>query len=412
MAISKRKPGALAAHVEGFQSYLLGLGYTPGTVRGQMRVLGHLGRWMEGRGLRPVDLTLSEVDAFVAEACRERGLHRADHRTAVQVLEHLIQEGVAPVPVERPESELERFLGAYREWMFHERGLAEATVQRYENTARRFLFQRATGDVGPAVGVTSVEVNSFLLAESARCSVGAAKGRVAELRSLLRYLFVRGLTATGLAAAVPPVAGWHNTGIPPTLSPGDVQALLDSCDRGRPNGIRDLAILTLVARLGLRSIEVSRMELGDVHWRTGQITVRGKARRIDTMPLPVEVGEAVAAYLADARPSVGPGQRRLFLTGRAPRSPIHADLVSDVVQRACLRAGLAPVGAHRLRHALARQMVAEGVVLTDISQVLRHRDLATTAIYAKVDLDSLRMVARPWPGLCPALAAAIGGAEQ
>jgi site-specific recombinase XerD len=242
--------------------------------------------------------------------------------------------------------------------------------------------------------------------------VGAAKGRVAELRSLLRYLFVCGLTTTQLAAAVPPVAGWHDVGIPPTLSPADVQALLDNCDRGRPNGIRDLAILTLVARLGLRSIEISRMELDDVHWRTGEITVRGKARRIDTMPLSVEVGEAVAAYLADARPSVDPGQRRLFLTGRAPRAPIHADLVSDVVRRACLRAGLAPVGAHRLRHALARRMVAEGVVLTGISQVLRHRDLATTAIYAKIDLDSLRMVARPWPGLCPASVSVIGGAER
>jgi site-specific recombinase XerD len=412
MAISKRKPGALAAHVEGFQSYLLGLGYTPGTVRGQMKVLGHLGRWMEARGLCPVDLTLSEVDAFVAEACRERGLHRADHRTAVHVLQHLIRAGVASAPVETPKSDLERFLEGYREWMLHERGLAEATVLRYENTARRFLLQRATRDAGPAVDVTCVEVNSFLLAESVRCSVGAAKGRVAELRSLLRYLFVRGLTATRLAAAVPPVAGWHNTGIPPTLSPADVQALLDSCDRGKPNGIRDLAILTLVARLGLRSIEVSRMELGDLHWRTGEITVRGKARRIDTMPLPVEVGEAVAAYLADARPLGGPGQRRLFLTGRAPRAPIHADLVSDVVHRACLRSGVAPVGAHRLRHALARQMVAQGVVLTDISQVLRHRDLATTAIYAKVDLDSLRMVARPWPGVCPAPAPAIGGAER
>lgn len=208
------------------------------------------------------------------------------------------------------------------------------------------------------------------------------------------------------------MAGWHNTGIPPALSPVDIRALLDSCDPGRPNGIRDHAILTLVARLGLRSIEVARMELDDVNWRTGEVTIRGKARRIETMPLPVEVGEALAGYLADARPSGDPGQRRLFLTGRAPRAPIHADLVTDVVRRACLRAGLAPVGAHRLRHALARQMLAEGVVLTDISQVLRHRDLATTAIYAKVDLASLRMVTRPWPELCPVPAAAMGGAGR
>lgn len=412
MAISRRKPGALASHVEGFQSYLLELGYSPGTVRGQMKVLGRLGRWMEARGLSPADLTMCAVDAFVVEACRERGLHRADHRTAVQVLEHLIEQGVAPTPVLESRTELELFLDGYRAWMFGERGLAEATQQRYENTARRFLGQRATADPGPTVGVTSAEVNSFLLAESARCSVGAAKGRVAELRSLLRYLFVRGLTPTQLAAAVPPVAGWHNTGIPPALSPVDVQALLDSCDLSRPNGIRDQAILTLVARLGLRSIEVARMELDDVNWRSGEITIRGKARRIDTMPLPVEVGEALAGYLADARLSGDPDQRRLFLTGRAPRAPIHPDLVGDVVRRACLRAGIAPVGAHRLRHTLAREMLSEGVALTDISQVLRHRDLATTAIYAKVDLDSLRMVTRPWPQLRPAPAPAMGGAER
>lgn len=398
MTISRRKPGALAAHVEGFQAYLLGLGYTSGTVRGQMKVLGHLGRWMETRGLCPADLLVA-VDTFVVEACRERGLHRADHRTAMQVLEHLVAEGVTPAPVAEPKTELERFLDGYRDWMFSERGLAEATVRRYEWTARRFLGQRDPGVCAPAGGVTSVEINSFLLAESQRCSVGAAKGRVAELRSLLRYLFVRGLTSAQLAAAVPPVAGWHNTGIPATLSPASVQALLDSCDRSRPNGVRDHAILTLLARLGLRSIEVARMELDDVNWRTGEITIRGKARRIDAMPLPVEVGAAIAAYLSEARPGSDPGQRRLFLTGRAPRSAIGPDLVGDVVQRACLRAGLAPVGAHRLRHALARQMMAEGVALPDISQVLRHSDLATTAIYAKVDLGSLRMVARPWPAL-------------
>lgn len=408
MAISKRKPGALGPHVEGFQSYLLGRGYTPGTVRGQMKVLGHLGRWMWTRGLRPEDLTAAAIDSFLVEVREERRFARADRCTALAVLEHLVEQGVVPAPSGEPKSELELFLDDYRVWMLRERGLAEATMRRYEATARRFLAQRAIGTDGVATGVSSVEVNSFLLTESTRCSVGAAKGRVAELRSLLRYLFVRGMTATQLATAVPPVAGWHNTGIPPTVSPEDVQALLDSCDLGAPNGIRDFAIITLVARLGLRSIEVARMELGDINWRTGEITIRGKARRLDTMPLPVEVGKAVAAYLVDARPSLDPTQRRLFLTGRAPRAPIRADLVGDVVERACRRVGMATVGPHRLRHALARQMLAQGVVLTDISQVLRHRDLATTAIYAKVDLDSLRMVARPWPDS----SAAVSGAGR
>jgi site-specific recombinase XerD len=362
-----------------------------------MKVLGHLGRWMEARGLSPADLTVALIDAFLVEVRQERRFHRADRHTAIQVLEHLVEHGVVTRPAPVAKSELELFLEDYRDWMLGERGLAETTVQRYEWTARRFLVQRAFSGESPAAGVSSVEVNSFLLTESTRCSVGAAKGRVAELRSLLRYLFVRGLTSRQLAAAVPPVAGWHNTGIASTVSPEEVQALLDSCDRSTANGIRDHAIITLVARLGLRSIEVARMELDDINWRTGEITIRGKARRLDTMPLPVEVGKAVASYLVEARPSTDPAQRRLFWTGRAPRAPIRADLVGDVVKRACRRVGMAPVGPHRLRHALARQMLVQGVVLTDISQVLRHRDLATTAIYAKVDLESLRMVARPWP---------------
>jgi site-specific recombinase XerD len=408
MAISKRKPGALGPHVEGFQSYLEERGYTPGTVRGQMKVLGHLGRWMEKGGLEVSELTAIGIEEFLAEMRSGRGLRRADRCTAFQVLEHLVEQGVVAEPAPVPKSELELLLDDYRDWMLHERGLAETTVRRYEWTARRFLTQRAIGADGPAMGVTSVEVNSFLLTESARCSVGAAKGRVAELRSLLRYLFVRGMTATPLAAAVPPVAGWHNTGIPPTVSPEDVQALMDSCDHGTPNGIRDFAIIALVARLGLRSIEVARMELEDINWRTAEITIRGKARRLDTMPLPAEVGKALVAYLVDARPSVDPTQRRLFLTGRAPRTPIRADLVGDVVERACRRVGMAPVRPHRLRHALAREMLAHGVVLTDISQVLRHRDVATTAIYAKVDIDSLRMVARAWPNA----SAAVSGAGR
>ena len=155
-------------------------------------------------------------------------------------------------------------------------------------------------------------------------------------------------------------------------------------------------MLMLLARLGLRSIEVSRLELGDIDWRRGEIRIRGKARRTERMPLPAEVGAAVSAYLVDGRPRTQ--HREVFLTLRAPIRGVRADLLGDVVGRACTRAGLPAVGAHRLRHALATALLSDGVPLIDISQVLRHRDLATTAIYAKVDLAKLREVALPWPG--------------
>ncbi len=180
------------------------------------------------------------------------------------------------------------------------------------------------------------------------------------------------------------------------MSAAQVQRLLDSVPRDSEADVRNFAIITLVARLGLRSIEVARLELRDVDWRAGELVVRGKGRRQDRLPLPDEVGAALVAYLSRGRnPQTA---RHLFLTCRAPRGPIRADLVGDVVKRACLRAGLPHVSPHRLRHALAGELLRQGAGLVAISQVLRHQDLATTAVYAKVDLVALRRVAHPWPG--------------
>lgn len=288
-------------------------------------------------------------------------------------------------------------MAAYETWLVGERGLAAPTVLRYEKVARRFLSERAAA-VGAdfVVGLTGADVVGFLVRECSRLTVGSAKGRVAELRSLLRFLYLKGLTPLALATAVPPVAGWHDIGMPAGIPASDVQRLLDSCDRNSVGGIRDLAILMLVARLGLRSAEVARLELGDIDWRAGEIVVRGKARRRDRLPLPTDVGEALSVYLCEARPATA--IRQVFLATKAPTRAIRPDLVSGVTGRACDRAGVRRVGAHRLRHALATEMLRRGATLVEVSQVLRHRDLATTAIYAKVDLGNLRRVAQPWPG--------------
>ncbi len=220
---------------------------------------------------------------------------------------------------------------------------------------------------------------------------------MAELRSVLRFLYLQGLTGLSLGASVPAVGGWCFATLPPAgTSAEDVQLLFDSFDRSTLVGVRDFAIVMLVSRLGLRSIEVARMELRDVDWRSGELMVRGKARRQDRLPLPSEVGEALVAYLSSGRNPAD--ANHVFLTCRAPRGPIRADLVGDVVERACKRAGLPNVGPHGLRHALAGELLRRGNGLMAISQVLRHQDLATTALYAKVDLLALRQVAQPWPG--------------
>lgn len=399
MSGTRRKPGPLGPFVEGHRSQLLALGYTPETVRGMLKVLGQVGRWMAERGLEPTDLCEVRIDEFLAYRRADQYRQSPCRRGLLLLLEYLGAEGVVPVYHPQPGGPLGALVGDYRGWLVKDRGLAETTVLRYVNAACRFLRDYLGDSVEfDLQGMTSADVSAFLLSEcrSGRYCVGAVKGRVAELRSLLRFLFLRGFTSRSLAAAVPPVAGWTHTSIPSTVDRSNIDLLLQTCDRSTENGIRNFAIMTLVARLGLRSIEVARLQLDDVDWRNGELAVRGKARRVDRLPLPTDAGQALVSYLTDARPAVQ--HRQLFITCRAPRQPIRADLVGDVVERACLKAGIPTIGPHRIRHAVATELLASGVPIIDISQVLRHRDLATTAIYAKVDLASLREVAREWPG--------------
>jgi site-specific recombinase XerD len=397
MSGTRRKPGRLGPFVEGYRSRLQALGYPPSSSRNKLKELGQLGRWMAARDMGAAQLTSTAVEEFLA-AQRAAGCARVPGaRSFTPLLRYLRDEGVIAVEEPTPATALEELIGRYRRWLVADRGLAEATVLRYEKLARRFLAQRAgSGEPVAVAELSGTAVTAFLLGECARVSVGSAKGRVAELRALFRFLYLHGMTPRNLAEAVPPVAGWRDTSVPRGMAAGDMDRLVASCDRSRPGGARDFAILMLLARLGLRSAEVAFLELEDLDWRAGEVVVRGKARRQDRLPLLPDVGDAIAGYLTAVPERAG--TRRVFLTVRAPRQPIRPDLVGDVVERACRRAGLAPGGAHRLRHGLATEMLRRGVTLTGISQVLRHSDLATTAIYAKVDAARLREVARPWPG--------------
>jgi site-specific recombinase XerD len=210
-------------------------------------------------------------------------------------------------------------------------------------------------------------------------------------------LHLRGVTAICLAESVPPVAGWRDARLVATLSAGEVAAILGSCDTSTGTGARDFAVLLVLARLGLRAAEVAGLTLDDVDWRAGELSVHGKGSQIDWLPLPREVGEAIASYLTDWRPRAA-DCRALFLARHAPWRRMHVNTISRIVRFACKRAGVTPVSAHRLRHALATELLRRGASLQDIGQVLRHRDLATTAAYAKVDRDALRELAAPWPG--------------
>jgi site-specific recombinase XerD len=313
-------------------------------------------------------------------------------------LEYLRRLGAAPAPTpDSPGGPLEELLADYRRYLSIERGLCDHTVlDAYGPVARLFLSARENSNGLGLERLSEAEVSSFLARECRKRSMSGARDLVCALRSLLRYLHLAGLTAAALVWAVPSVADLRDRTLPRGLDPAAVRGLLASCDRRTLAGRRDFAILLLLSRLGLRAGEVAAVTLDDLDWRGGLLLIHGKGSREDVLPLPVDVGEAIVAYLT-RRPRCE--CRALFLRLTAPRQELSRCTVAWVVRAACDRAGLARVGAHRLRHTAACEMLRAGASLPEIGQVLRHREPKTTAIYAKVDHRSLGPLARPWPSV-------------
>jgi site-specific recombinase XerD len=292
---------------------------------------------------------------------------------------------------------VEELVAEFRTFLTAERGLAAETVRCYGNHARAFLAWLPQPAEVALAGLGAADVTGYVVEYCRGRNTESAKAMVTALRSLLRFLHVTGRVPILLVGAVPAVANWRLAGLPRTVSGERVDALIAGCDPGTPVGVRDRAVLVLLARLGLRTAEAAALRLEDVDWRSGQILIRGKGNRVERLPLPQAVGEALAEYLTRSRPVCA--SRSVFLTvrGRPPR-PLTAMAVRQIVARGCRRAGLPRLGAHRLRHTLASDLLRSGNSLQQIGQVLRHRSQLSTAIYAKVDTARLRNVARPWPG--------------
>jgi site-specific recombinase XerD len=241
------------------------------------------------------------------------------------------------------------------------------------------------------------DVSTFALERCRGVAVQTAKYRLTMLRSFLRFLFLSGMHGSDLRAAAPSVSGSRFNALPKGLVDEDLQVLLNSCDRLTAVGRRDFAVLLLLARLGLRAVEVARIRLEDVDWSSGEVVIHGKQNQDGLLPLPHDVGEALVAYVRDGRPRRN--SRMVFIQARAPYRDLTAGAVKQIVRSAGVRSGVGPIGAHRLRHTAATQMLRRGVPLTQIAQVLRHRSVQTTAVYAKVDREGLRPLARVWPGV-------------
>jgi integrase/recombinase XerD len=390
-----RVVGPLAAYADGFATVLAGRGYTPSSAAGQLQLMAHASRWLEQGGLVGDDLGPVAVEQFL-QARRTVGYGQwLSMRGMGPLLEYLRQVGFAPVPaVVVAETPVAVLLAAYRVYLFQERGLAASTVRNYLSVAHQFAWHRDASGRADLGGVTAGEVSEFVLASCRGRSVGSATILVVGLRALLRYLHLAGITPTGLAGAVPSAAWRPAATLPRPISRLDAGRLLHSCDRRTAVGRRDFAVLTLLMRLGLRVGEVAALELGDVDWRHGEILIRGKGRRSERLPLPADVGEAMAGWLRRGRPPGG--CTRVFTTLLAPRGGLRAQAVSAIVRRAGRRGGV-EVSAHRLRHTAASDLLRAGASLPDVGQVLRHTSILNTARYAKIDHARLAAVARPWP---------------
>jgi len=386
--------GPLAPFAAEFSSRLAESGYAPLTVVRHLRLMAHLSRWLEGFGLGVADLTSGRVEQYLGERRGAGGGPGCTRRGLAPLLETLAGLGVLPAMPLGGVGPAEVLLASFERYLLQERALAPCTAAAYVSRARRFLARCAPG--GSVAGLAAAEVTGAVLAEAERVSPGSAQYFVAALRSFLRFCFIEGLAEADLSAAALTVTGRRHWPLPQGLSPASAGALLGSCDRRRATGRRDYAVLAVLLRLGLRASEVARLALDDINWRAGEIVVHGKGGRQDSLPIPWDVGEAIAGYLQRGRPASG--RREVFLRALAPAGPLGRGGVSWIVRRACQRAGVPEVGAHRLRHTAAGQMVAAGVPLPEIGQVLRHRSAASTAVYARVDLGALRVLAQPWPG--------------
>jgi len=299
-------------------------------------------------------------------------------------------------PPEPNAEPVEELLGRFGEYLVGERGLTAGTARGYVDCVRPFVAARRHGVGLELEGITAADVTGFVLTACPGRAVGSAKLVVCGLRSLLRWLHLTGQLPTSLAAAVPSVAGWRLSNLPKGLEPDQLRRLLAAPDRRTRTGRRDYAVLLLLSRLGLRAGEVARLGLDDLDWRHGELAVRGKGDRAERLPLPADVGAAITAYLRRGRPHTAQG-RSVFVRVHAPHRALTTGGVTMVVFDAARRAGLGKIHAHRLRHTAATQMLRAGTPLADVGQVLRHRSALSTAIYAKVDRQALRALARPWP---------------
>jgi site-specific recombinase XerD len=391
--------GPLGQHIDSYAAEIRTGGFAEPSAKRQIAVIVDFGHWLATRRINAQDITPKHFQPYLRSGARYR-VRDGDLAALKRLWNLLRRQGVIPEPSMPAATPLDRLQDEFHLYLRQERALASTTMSYYLSFAREFLAEHF--DDGPVdlASLCAADVTGFVGRRAASLVHSKrVQQMTTSLRSFLRFARYRGDLNTDLAACVPAVASWSLSTVPKALPPAQVELVVASCDRQTAVGRRDYGILLLLARLGLRAGEVATLSLEDLDWQAGLITVRGKGGRYSQLPLPVDVGEAIADYLRHGRPRSA--SRSVFLRVKAPKVSFKGqEAIGSVVKHALARAGLDTPrkGAHQFRHGLASQMLRQGASLAEIGEVLRHRNPQTTTIYAKVDLASLATVALPWPG--------------
>lgn len=392
----------VAPHVDAFADWLHERGYAPITVDLRLRSLASWAGWLEAKGQVLTDAVAS-LKVLREELANGR-LHYSrgpndDSRVAAEVLVAFLRErGVIPAaPAPLSAHDRHPILADFHLWMRTNRGLRESTLDLYEDVIDDLLAK--LGD-DPAT-LKAENLRAFVLERALPHGVDRAKAITTGIRAYLRFLAATGQCAVTLADAIPNYAGWTLSSTPRYLEPGDVEKVLAACVADDAWGLRDRAVMLLLARLGLRASDVAGLTLGDIDWKNARIAVCGKGRRQEWLPLPQDIGDALLRYLGEARPRTAGD--RVFAKVNAPFGMLTRAAVTGIARSALRRAGIkAPInGAHVFRHSAATAMLRQGVSLAGVGAVLRHKSPSTTAHYAKVDFGLLSEVAQPWPEVAP-----------
>ncbi len=396
--IERFRIGPLAQHLDAYLRLLEQQGYSKVSARGQLRAIALFSAWLADRRRQVHDIVEKTIASFLRHSRPE--VRRGDAAALHRLLRLLREIGATkPKAPTAPRSLRDLVIAEYRRYLLQERGLSQATAVNYVPFVSLFLSERFQAGRLNFTTLRGPDITGFVQRHAHRLCPARAQLLVTSLRSFLRYLQHQGMIATGLTTCVPTVARWAFSTLPKSLPPDAVRRVLARCDRRTTAGRRDYTILLLLARLGLRAGEIVALTLEDLDWQNGRITIRGKGGNWAQLPVPSDVGRAVANYLRRDRPPCS--SRRVFIRGRAPLARLaNASTVSSLVMRSLRRAGIDSPrkGAHLFRHSLAVDMLRHGASLDEIGDLLRHQSADTTAIYAKVDLVALRTLALAWPG--------------